>query len=528
LSGCELAACAGTPASYEPWDVEISRHATDRLALVVGGIGGVQCGLVMASTDDGVTWHKEQHECAVLNCASNSMYSDDPATALDTWRHSSFRTLYGVAILDGDNSAVAAGYNGQHVFRNPSTGLWEDRSSFSSNPFQALNAVVFPMYGAAADAGTMASGSATLTGAGGHVRKTNPNVQSWADDRMGEPWRTADVHFRDANVGWQVGQFFRIARTMDGGHNWTPQNPPPQPGTPSLTAISFEPLGVYGVTVGEPDSRPGAYEDKPKILWTFDGGMSDWRLPDSISVVRGTDWDFKTLFDIELIGGSGPTTQFCAVGQAGLIFRTDDGGRNWRQVVDPSVPLVNLQAHDLMGVAFHDPDHGVIVGKKSGGGARAYAYTRSGLTETLADITPADLSITQLADVQVLGATAYAVGERDIGGVRSGVVVSASFGGSSFGQFSALPSQPAFPACSVGGALGVNPVLVEIAVNTANGDIWVGGECGRVWHYSSANGWVERKSQTDGHVRGLSLTAAGNLFLSSFRASETQQAMTVW
>jgi hypothetical protein len=211
-----------------------------------------------------------------------------------------------------------------------------------------------------------------------------------------------------------------------------------------------------------------------------------------------------------------------------LIFRSDTGGSAWHQVVDPVIPLAALQAHEFSGVAFHDPDHGVIVGKKGSGGARAYAYARTGSVETLMDVSPPDLTITQLADVQILGSTAYAVGERDVSGVRTGVVVASTFGGGSFSPFTPLASQPAFPACGVGGALGVNPVLMKIAVNSANGDIWVGGECGRVWRFTTGGGWIEVKSQTDGHVRGFSLTADGRLFASTFRATETQQAMTVW
>jgi hypothetical protein len=79
----------------------------------------------------------------------------------------------------------------------------------------------------------------------------------------------------------------------------------------------------------------------------------------------------------------------------------------------------------------------------------------------------------------------------------------------------------------VGGALGVNPVLMEIAVDPASGEIWVAGECGRVWRRTASGAWSEVKSQTDAHVRGLSMTSQGMLFLAGFRATETQQVITV-
>ena len=58
-----------------------------------------------------------------------------------------------------------------------------------------------------------------------------------------------------------------------------------------------------------------------------------------------------------------------------------------------------------------------------------------------------------------------------------------------------------------------------------NSDIWVGGECGRVWRRTSSGTWTELKSHTSGHVIGMSLTSSG-MFVSSMRQDETQHGLT--
>jgi hypothetical protein len=58
--GCDKICTAGL--AFEPWDIEISRHPTEKLAICAGGIGP-DCGLILASLDDGLTWALEPHEC---------------------------------------------------------------------------------------------------------------------------------------------------------------------------------------------------------------------------------------------------------------------------------------------------------------------------------------------------------------------------------------------------------------------------------------------------------------------------------
>ena len=529
LEGCEKSICDSS-AKYEPWDVEIRRvdpSEGDPLALVVGGIG-VGCGYVVSSQDDGESWRRDLHECKVsgANCNGDSDYNDDdiPGSYEDTWRHKFFLTLYGVAILDGDGTAVAAGYNGQHVVRDVD-GAWRDRSSFSTRPVEASTAIVYPLYGAVADGGTDSNGTAYLTGTGGHLRKTNNSEDGWQDELPGAPWRVSDVHFASANTGWQVGQFFRIAKTDSGGATWMPQEPLPVLGTTGLLAIAFEPSGSAGVTAGSFDTRLiSSFQNKPKILWTDSGGGPPlpWQEALTISTIEGTNWDFKTLRDVEWVSGG----VFWTVGESGLAFHTDDGGATWSQHADLANGIESFQKYEFEGVAFLDTNNGVIVGwKQNAPTGQALAYKKVGSVETWTNIGPSDPSITKIADVKILGTSAYAVGEKTSGGTRQGVILRSDYSGGEFGAFAPISPHPTIPACMVSGDLTRIPVLNEIAVNAANGDIWVGGECGRLWRYTSAGGWNELKSQTDGHVVGISL-AGGYAYVQAYRMTNTQQVMT--
>jgi len=536
LTACETAACAAGGGShavawFEAWDLEISRGSSP-LAVMVGGFGG-QCGTIIASTDDGTTWNKEFHECEApgASCLAPP-YGDDPTMPgllTDTWRHTTFKTLYGVGIFDGDNSAVACGYNGQHVYRDPTTSSpvrWRDRSNFSNRPIEATTATIFPLYGAVADENTRATGSAVLLGSGGHVRRTTTNVDNWAHDIQGSPFRMTDVHFETASTGWRVGQFFRITKTGDGGLNWSEQLPQPQLGTTGLAAIAFKPGGLDGISVGAPDNRAQPHTDytsQPKILLTDDGGATSWREPTLVTLLESGITDGRTLRDVKWAAGD----DFWAVGEGGTVLQSTNNGNTWIQH-DPSAVVSSLAKISFEGVAFLNSQNGVVVGESSEGSAVAAAYEESSGTITWYDIKPSSGTVLQLTDVKMLGNSAYATGEEEISGVRVGAVYRSDYTGGTFGAFVKIPSQPIFAACTVGGDLGRIPILNEIATNASNGDLWVGGECGRVWRMTSSGTWTEFKSQTSGHVIGMSLTSSGHLYVSSMRQDETQHGLVRW
>jgi photosystem II stability/assembly factor-like uncharacterized protein len=531
LSGCQAGLCPPNNNIFEMWDVDISRNtnASMRLALADGGIGG-GCGMMFSSIDDGLTWTREFHECELPSsmCAMDPLYKS--TGPMSTWRLQFFRTLYGVAIFDTDNSAVASGYNGQHLIRNPANGVWQDRSSFSNMPLDAVGAVIFPLYGAVADLGSSTTGGlAELIGSGGHARRSTSVLNTWSDDLVGNPWRIADAFFVSDQVGWQVGQFLRIAQTTDGGVHWLPQASGAALGSLALKSVVVEPVTMTGVAVGASDGRPGNFQNYPKILYTVNGGTGGWIEPTNIITIPKADFLYKTLECVKWTTGQ----EFWCTGQSGLVFHSSDGGVNWKQFIDTTVPLNQAQSRNFLSLAFVDPLNGVFVGSLPAAapnlsGAVAVSYKNTGSGSLWTNISPANPDILVIADADVLGTSVYAVGEKLVGGVRHGVVLKSDYVGGAFTQFVEMTPQPVVPECTIGGDLGRVPVLNQIATNSTNGDIWTGGECGRVWRYTTANGWAELKSQTSSHVQGMSITPGGYVYLGCYRQSGEQECIVRW
>ncbi len=545
LQGLECDICGSHPSWYEAWDIEISEKTDPKLALLVGGIGTFT-GMIFASADDGTTWTKEVHECN--NCAGGPpctwchnlpAYTDDPndQSSTDLNRHTSFRTLYGVGIFDSDNSAIAAGYNAQHVVRNPATGIWEDRSVFAAPVPPTPGAVVFPLIGA--EAVTRANGTkfGTIGGEGGHLRESQDGGNTWVNavangglEIVGEPHRIQDVWFKDDSFGWRVGQFFRIAKTVNGGSVWNIQAP--QPNNPlsagNFWAIEFEPNGQIGVAVGDPVDPGATGSTHPQIYYTGDGGAFGW----STSPAFTADPAFmngKALLEVTRT----PSGAFWSVGQGGLILRSIDGGQRWRQIAPES--LATLSEFELEGVAFVDTSTGLFAGRRpdANGAIRGaiYQYTDLGggsFTWTALAL-PSGVTITSILDVEIAGNAAWAVGEERVNNVIEGIVLTATASGGTFGALTEVANPNGFTACLTGKDLVDKPILEEVEVAPNTGDVWVGGMCGRVWVKQGTGPWVSVKSDTDAHIVGMSFVPLGTTgaagYLAGFRASQTAQCI---
>lgn len=534
LPSCMNGICTIPPplVGFQPWDVEISRNPSSPIALVVGGLGN-SCGLVLKSGDLGLTWSIEPHECTCggsgcHSCTNDPLYNDTPGTQTDTWRYRAFNTLYSVSIFDEDNTAIAGGYGGQRVVRNAAAGVWEDRSQISNDIVHAVNAVTVPMYASAADGGNGQHGHGMLAGTGGYVMRTDTGGQSWSSDlpvHSASPYRIRDLCFINATTGWVVGQWFRIAKSTDGGVEWDalPNQVVPVPtiGGANYLSIAMNTDAQHGVAVGQSDHHSVAYPDRPKISFAVPGSSGQsWLEPVLVSddASTGQGSQNKELREVVWAGGN----SFWAAGQTGLIYYSNDYGQNWNQLIAPGYAgWPQMQRLEFQGLAFRDATTGIFVGSKNDI-AFAYAYT-GGANPTWTNIWPADPSVTVLSDVDIAlgGNVAYAVGVKVVGGQEKGVVLASTFNGTSFGTFVLDPAVPLIDSCTVGDDLESVPVLNRVEI-TQGGDIWIGGECGRVWRFTPGAGssaWYPFKSQTDAHIRGLSFPLAGNGFAAAFRAS---------
>jgi photosystem II stability/assembly factor-like uncharacterized protein len=509
LTGCEN---LSSP-RFEPWDVEISRHPTEKMVLFCGG-RGVQCGLIFSSPDDGDNWCKEWHECACSGPGCNTSCGSDPAydTNASIHRLSYFASLYGIAIQPSDNSAIAVGYNGQQLMRDPSNGVWKDRSVFSGVVPTPAGSVKFPLMGVAM-AGTLGQSRAIATGMGGLLRESGNGGHTYAPGQSvapnlgapiaAEPHRIRDVHFIDEMNGWHVGQHGRIAVTIDGGFSWSDQNPIANPVEPTLQAIAFDSIGAHGVAVGGYVNA----SNEPRIRYTVAGG-SPWKT--DVTIDRDDVFDDRILREVECsspIAGS----DFWAVGDQGLIMKSGNGGQAWNHYVPAGE--IDFHLFYLEGVSFLNPTTGIMVGRRPNpagsndihGAAHQYRDL-AGVITWNALVLPHDVTKLTDVDVDATGNIAYAVGEKDVNGSAQGVVLASSYtsaGGGSFGAFTEVPPPAGgFPRCTIGDDL-LYSVLSEVEI-APNGDVWVAGMCGRVWKYASS-AWSPVRSQMDAHVVGMSL-----------------------
>lgn len=193
-----------------------------------------------------------------------------------------------------------------------------------------------------------------------------PAAPVWRVSTSGTTEDLTAVSSPDRRHGWAVGAAGTILATTDAGALWQPQvacavEPPCSTSErvrAGLTGVSF-PDATHGWAVG----------DGGVILVTGDGGRS-W-------TEEGCADGMTSQAQAECMGPRAPATDLSgvsfpdafhgwAVGRAGTILATDDGGTTWRRqnacpirwrcAFDPSA--------DLTAVSFVDSTHGWVTGRE--------------------------------------------------------------------------------------------------------------------------------------------------------------------
>lgn len=151
---------------------------------------------------------------------------------------------------------------------------------------------------------------------------TNP----WKELTLPSEAIFSDIAFTsDPDRGWLVGSRANLFETTDGGETWSQKEIALENNEKvSLDAISFD--GDEGWIVGQPSI----------LLHTEDGGDSWSRIPLS-SKLPGSP------LDIIALGKS--TAEM--VTNLGAIYKTEDGGKNWKALVEGSVGVArNIHRSD--------------------------------------------------------------------------------------------------------------------------------------------------------------------------------------
>ena len=196
--------------------------------------------------------------------------------------------------------------------------------------------------------GAVAGPRLVVVGERGHILVSTDNGASWK--QAGVPTRAllTAVHMHDERLGWAVGHDAVILRTGDGGDTWKLVHYAPEEERPLLdvwfrNARTGFAVGAYGY-----------------FLATGDGGDT-W-------TSRAISEDDFHLNALTPAGGRNPGSQRLYIAaEAGVAYRSDDGGGTWRELSSPyagswfgalaldedRVLLMGLRGH-----LFRSPDAG--------------------------------------------------------------------------------------------------------------------------------------------------------------------------
>ncbi len=441
LAGMPSCFTNGNLSPVEPWDVSFVPGSTpaQSIAFLVGARGN-GCGYVLKSIDSGLSWTPETFSS-----------SGNPQTP-----YTSFQAVFGLTTFSG-GGATSAGYGGQILQRDPVSGVWQDVTQKSPGALPVLGSQ--PFHGASGDGASQVR----IAGLFGEVRRNDSagalgawNVELGAQ----QTWRLRDIEFVTPSLGWIVGQFFRIARSTDGGNNWVEQFSTQSASSLAAIALADEDAGV-------------AVGDAGTILWTDTGSAatSQWSAPTSnpASGVR--------LLDVCFIGlAPSGRAAFWAIGLSS-IYRSDDGGQNWH--------VVNLQGLPASSSFFSTAADGTgrvyLVGQSSSGALAVRVADPLGANPIAENLLVASVAGV-LSGVSADATHAYAVG-------AAGLVMHLDLVSQQF-VFDAVPTTVDLSAVSI--VPGSNPP-----------NVIAGGSFGVVLHHD-LNGWSSPRSSTSEDIQACS------------------------
>ena len=196
--------------------------------------------------------------------------------------------------------------------------------------------------------GAVAGPRLVVVGERGHILVSTDNGASWK--QAGVPTRAllTAVHMHDERIGWAVGHDAVILRTGDGGDTWKLVHYAPEEERPLLDVWFRDARTGFAV---------GAYG---YFLATGDGGDT-W----TSRAISEDDFHLNAL--APAVGQAPGSQRLYIAAEAGVAYRSDDGGGTWRELSSPyagswfgalaldedRVLLMGLRGH-----LFRSPDAG--------------------------------------------------------------------------------------------------------------------------------------------------------------------------
>lgn len=492
------APCAGS-APFEPWDVEFVPGATSAstaVAIVAGGFG-LQCGIHLSSLDGGLQWKQEhaQHD----SCNNSVVAGCAPVTTALT------STLYGTTTFV-DRTALTVGYGGGIYLRdgtNCTPAIWRLQPQIQ----QGAKVFSQPLRGVDSNGAGAGTGVAYVTGLMNGLYKTTSggtNPHGWQVQSTGnDVFRISGIHFLDGSNGWAVGQGYRIDKTADGGVNWTDLS---YSATASgrLAEITTSPNASNGVAVGHDFGTPRAL----KIFYQVTS--STWS--DTVTISGTLPAGPTGLTDVAWTQAA----QFWAVGDSGLVLRSNNGGLSWT-VIPIRIGGSVVSDISITGVSFLNANDGFVVGQStsaSSPNARIYRVTNATSANPVwTNVSPpSTLKVTVLTGVAATGTRAFAVGRKGVVPNESRVVL--KWTGSGFVE----EITPVVPRCEETDSLAPGTPETRwstVSLSPTTNEVFVGGSCGRFLRYDGTS-WSELRSLTSFHIGSSSFySATGGFFLAN-------------
>ena len=167
--------------------------------------------------------------------------------------------------------------------------------------------------------GAAAGSRLVVVGERGHILVSTDDGTSWTQAEVPTRALLTAVHMHDERTGWAVGHDAVILRTGDGGETWTLVHQAPEEELPLLDVWFRDEHTGFAV---------GAYG---YFLATEDGGET-WT-PRAISE---DDFHLNALVPTAEPGQeSQRSRRLYIAAEAGVAYRSDDGGATWRELPSP-------------------------------------------------------------------------------------------------------------------------------------------------------------------------------------------------
>ena len=160
-----------------------------------------------------------------------------------------------------------------------------------------------------------------VVGERGHILVSTDDGASWRQSKVPTRALLTAVHMHDERTGWAVGHDAVILRTGDGGATWTLVHQAPEAELPLLDVWFRDESAGFAI---------GAYG---YFLATQDGGET-W----TSRTVSEDDFHLNALIPVVAQSPESQQSQSHRLyigAEAGVAYRSDDGGETWRQLPSP-------------------------------------------------------------------------------------------------------------------------------------------------------------------------------------------------